>query len=252
MKVLIVEDEHASARNLQDILMDIGQIEVIDVLDSIEDSVDWFSSNAEPDVLFLDIHLADGSSFEIFNQVDIACPIIFTTAYDEHALEAFQVNSVSYLLKPIKQLDVEEALDKLRLLQGKSSWMDEIRELKRILYQKQQYKSHLLVSLKDDKLLPLSVEQIAYINIEEGVVKIHTHEGKRYFPDSNLDELASMLDPTDFYRANRQYIISRRALKDVDAWFNHRLAVNLKLPVEDRIIVSKARVSDFKNWLSGG
>ncbi len=252
MKALIVEDELASARNLRDILNDIGDIEIISVLDSIEDSVDWFRSNSEPDILFLDIHLADGSSFEIFNRVDISCPIIFTTAYDEHALEAFHVNSVSYLLKPIKQKDVETALEKLHRLQGKPSWMKEIMEVKNLLNQSQQYKSHLLVSLKDDKLLPLDVQTIAFINIEEGVVKIHTRDGKRYFPDQNLDELTSILNPASFYRANRQFIIARDAIRDVDSWFNHRLSVNLTVPVEDKIIISKARVSDFKKWLSGG
>lgn len=252
MKALIIEDELASARNLQEILDEVGGIEVIDVLDSIEESIDWFGQHPEPDILFLDIHLADGSSFEIFNNISVSCPIIFTTAYDQHALEAFQLNSVSYLLKPIKPRDVESALEKLKRLQGKSSWMEEIKEVKNLLDQKQQFRSHLLVSVHDDKLLPLPVGEISYINIEEGVVKIHTNQGKRYFPDENLDELTSILNPSEFYRANRQFIIARAAIRDVESWFNHRLSVNLKRPADDKIIISKARVSDFKNWLAGG
>jgi len=251
MKVLIIEDELASARNLHEILNDLGDIEVLDVIDSIEDSIGWFKQNDEPEVLFLDIHLADGSSFEIFNRINISCPIIFTTAYDEHALDAFQVNSVSYLLKPIKQKDVKAALNKLERLRGKDSWMDEIREVKNLIDRKKQYRSHILVSLHDDKLLPLSVSDISFINIEEGIVKIHSNGGKRYFPDQNLDELTSILDPADFYRATRQYIISRQSIRDVDPWFNHRLSVNLKQPLDEKIIISKARVSDFKSWLTG-
>lgn len=251
MKALIIEDELASARNLQHILKNIGEVEVLEVLDSIEDSVQWFQENAPPDVLFLDIHLADGSSFRIFDQVEVTCPIIFTTAYDEHALDAFKVNSISYLLKPIKANELKEALTKLERLQQNKGWKKGIQEVKAIMAQEKHYRTHLLVSLSGNKLFPLKVDDILYFKIEEGLVKACTSENKKYYPDQTLDELTTMLDPYKFYRANRQFIIARKGIRDIDPWLNQRLAVNLTVPLEEPVIISKAKSSDFKAWLSG-
>ena len=252
MKAVIIEDENLSARNLQNILDEIGNIEVIAQLDSIEDSVKWFGNHKSLDVLFLDIHLADGSSFEIFKQIEIDCPIIFTTAYDEYALNAFRVNSISYLLKPIKKEDVQEALLKLKRLSSENNSSLDIKNLLGFLKNQHNYKSHFLVSTSGEKLIPLKVEDIAYIDIDNGLVKAHTYDGKIHFMDQTLDELDTQLDPLHFHRVNRQYILARNAIKDIDTWFNSRLSVNLTLPVKEKILISRVKVPDFKNWFTGG
>lgn len=250
MKALIVEDEALSAQELQKILERIGDIRVLARLESIDDTVEWFSTHPDPDILFLDIHLADGSAFEIFQKVEIKCPIVFTTAYDEYALSAFKVNSVSYLLKPIREDDVRQALQKLKSLQRHEPGFD-LKALTDLLRkQSGLYKSHFLVSAKGDKLIPLKVTDIAFINIEDGIVKAHTFDGKVFFIDQILDDLMDRLDPQNFYRANRQFIIARGAVRDIDHWFQSRLSVNLTVPVSEKILISRAKVQEFKDWFT--
>ena len=183
MKALIIEDEKAAVRNLMALLGEVDpDIEVIDVLDSITDSVEWFQSHPMPELIFLDIHLADGSAFEIFGHVDISCPIIFTTAYDEYALKAFKVNSVDYLLKPIDADDIRKALDKLSRLQSTAVEKEAIdysavmQALKRV----EGYKTHFLIPMKGDKLLPVSVDMILFFYIADGNVKAVMTDGKEY------------------------------------------------------------------------
>lgn len=252
MKALIIEDEKAAVRNLKALLSEEApDIEIVAVLDSIAESLDWFGSNPLPELIFLDIHLADGSSFEIFEHVNITCPIIFTTAYDEYALRAFKVNSIDYLLKPIGQSDIRQAIGKLKQLKAdlpvkESNYTDLIHALKR----QESYKTHFLVPVKGDKLLPLSVDMILFFYIHEGNVKAVVTDGKEYTFTQTLDELSDCLNPNLFFRVNRQYLISRKAVLDIDLWFNGRLSVNLKVPVEDKILVSKMRVSEFKEWFT--
>lgn len=248
---MLVEDELASARNLKQILAGHGDVEVVDHLDTIEDTVDWFRENDPPDVLFLDIHLADGSAFEIFKQTEVSCPIIFTTAYDEYAIRAFRVNSISYLLKPIKRKDVEEALSKLKKLRGSAvAEKDNMHELLRMLRPEKNYKSHFLVSVRGDKLMPLETREIGCIHISDGLVRAFTYDGQKFFLDQTMDEVEASLDPARFYRANRQTIIARQAIKDLDSWLNHRLKVNLKMPFDEDILISKAKVKEFKEWIA--
>ncbi|WP_455638670.1 LytR/AlgR family response regulator transcription factor [Parabacteroides sp.] len=253
MKVLIIEDEKAAVRNLMALLSEVApDIEVIATLDSITDSIDWFREHAMPELVFLDIHLADGSSFEIFEHVDITCPVIFTTAYDEYALRAFKVNSIDYLLKPIGQTDILNAIAKLKRLQADTSAEEpDYSNLIRALKRQDSYKTHFLIPVKGDKLLPLSVDMILFFYIHEGNVKAVMTDGKEYTFTQTLDELADCLNPNLFFRVNRQYLISRKAVLDIDLWFNGRLSVNLKVPVEDKILVSKARVAEFKEWFTG-
>ena len=253
MKALIIEDEKAAVRNLMALLGEVDpDIEVIDVLDSITDSVEWFQSHPMPELIFLDIHLADGSAFEIFGHVDISCPIIFTTAYDEYALKAFKVNSVDYLLKPIDADDIRKALDKLSRLQSTAVEKEAIdysavmQALKRV----EGYITHFFIPMKGEKLLPVSVDMILFFYIADGNVKAVMTDGKEYLFTQTLDELADSLDPALFFRINRQYLISRKAVQDIDLWFNGRLAINLIVPTLDRILVSKARVPDFKTWFT--
>ena len=255
MKALIIEDEKAAVRNLQALLKEVApQMEVVDVLDNVVESIAWFAAHPQPDVVFMDIHLADGSSFEIFDHTEITCPIIFTTAYDEYALKAFKVNSIDYLLKPIGPSDLRHALDKLERLQGSrdsrdsresfSAFIESIRERDR-------YKTHFLIPYKGDKLLPLAVDQVEYFCIADGVTKAVLSGSESYVLPYTLDELTESLDPERFFRVNRQYLISRHSVEDIDLWFNNRLAINLRIPTAGKILVSKQRVNEFKSWFSG-
>lgn len=252
MKALIIEDEKAAVRNLTAVLAEVApEVEVVGILDSVADAIDWFAAHSVPELVFMDIHLADGSAFEIFEHTDISCPVIFTTAYDEYALRAFKVNSIDYLLKPIGEEDIKTALAKLKHLHGMRSDEPDFLKLIRTLKKEENYKTHFLVPVKGDKLLPLAVEAIVYFYIADGIVKAVTAEGREYVFTQTLDELTDCLNPSSFFRANRQYLISRESVKDIDLWFNNRLAINLRVSTPDKILVSKARVSEFKEWFAG-
>ena len=260
MKTVIIEDEKAAVRNLTSLLYEVKpEAEIDAVLDSIGSTIEWFGSHPMPDLVFMDIHLADGSAFEIFEHISITCLIIFTTAYDEYALRAFKVNSIDYLLKPIGKEDIEHSFEKLNSLNasgsssvGKQSsqdmeWLQLIHSLKK----QENYKTHFLIPLKGDKLLPVSVDMIQLFYIKDCQVKaVLTNGTEHYFPQT-LDELAECLNPALFFRANRQYLISREAIKDIDLWFNSRLSINLRYPsISEKILVSKARVTEFKEWFA--
>ena len=217
MKSLIIEDEKAAVRNLTAILTDVApEIEIIGAPDSVADAIEWFASNPMPELVFMDIHLADGSAFEIFEHIQIKCPVIFTTAYDEYALRAFKVNSIDYLLKPINEQDVRAALTKLKNLYAVPSSTLDLQQLLYQLKHEESYKTYFLVPTKGDKLIPLSIKEIAYFYITEGSVKVVTNESREYILPRTLDELTDSLNPTIFFRANRQFLISRDAIKDID------------------------------------
>lgn len=251
MNTLIIEDEKAALRNLKTMLAEVApDMTVAGEADSIADSIEWFVSHPMPDLVFMDIHLADGSAFEIFEHTDITCPIIFTTAYDEYALRAFRVNSVAYLLKPISRDDLRQALDKLGRLThaaGEGKEPDYMR-IVRALKQEKNYKQHFLVPVKGDKFVPVAADSICYFYIDNGRVKAVDAERHEFVFLQTLDELAVQLNPVCFFRANRQYIIAKKAVRDIDLWFNGRLAVNLKVPVPERIFISKAKANEFKDW----
>lgn len=250
MKALIIEDEELAARNLTSLLKETGEIRPLAILESIVETIEWFELNDLPDLVFIDIHLADGSAFEIFKMIRIDCPIIFTTAYDEYALQAFRVNSIDYLLKPITQDQVKRALEKFKTLSRATNQSSDLSKLMAMLSPKKEYKTHFLVNQKGDKLVPLAAEHIAYIFIDLNIVKAVTFEEKTFVMQYTMDELSASLNPKDFYRANRQFIIARKAIKDIDLWFNCRLSVNLNPFTPEKILVSKARISDFKEWFS--
>lgn len=250
MKALIIEDEKVAAQALQRLIGEVSaDTEILGVLESIEESVEWLENNPMPDLMFMDIHLADGSSFAIFERVNVTCPVIFTTAYDEFALKAFEVNSIDYLLKPISKEDLERAMNKFRTLAGIRFGADKIELLLEQLGEKKRHRSYFLLPERD-KLVPLSTKDIAYAYIDSKSVKIVTHEHKNYYLTHTLDDLMAQLDPTLFFRANRQFIVSRDAIKDVSIWFGNKLAINLNVEVPEKIIVSKAKVAEFKCWFS--
>lgn len=250
MKVVIIEDEKIAAELLKTLIKQLDEsVEIVTVLQTVEDGVDWFSHNQHPDLLFVDIHLADGSSFAIFDKVNINCPIVFTTAYDEYALKAFEVNSIDYLLKPINKDDLKRALNKYNNIMSQSRVrnFDYAKFVNEFFVEKQNYKEYFLVPERD-KLIPLASKDIAYIYIDLKLVKAVSFSGKIHYMSQNLDELMSILNPKKFFRANRQYIIAHEAIKDVSIWFGNKISINLNVPVEEKIIVSKARVSEFKSW----
>ena len=253
MKAVIIEDEKIAAELLKNLICQLDEnIEVVTILQTVEDSVEWLSINQHPDILFVDIHLADGSSFSIFEKTEVKCPIVFTTAYDEYALKAFEVNSIDYLLKPINKDDLQRALNKYKNLKGEKHEVDYKTLISRFLTEAENvnnYKEHFLVPERD-KLVPLAAKDIAYVYIDLKLIKAVTFSGKVYYLNQNLDEMMNQLNPKMFFRANRQYIVSHEAIKDVSIWFGNKISLNLTIPTEEKIIVSKARVSDFKNWYS--
>ena len=262
-RVLIIEDETAAAVNLQAILRRVApSYEVLTVLESIEESVEYFNDeqSPRPDLVFMDIHLADGESFRIFDRVDIKIPIIFTTAYDEYALRAFKVNSIDYILKPINEDDMRHAIEKFSLLSGgerqeynqrveqmvhsssKESAPAESREVPRD--NQRVYLVH-----QKDKIIPLSIDDVAFFYTANEKVSAVTYDGTYHIIDRTLESLQASLPDQEFFRANRQFIIARKAVKDITIWFGSRLSLNLSVDLPEKIIIPKARVPEFKQWL---
>ncbi|MBO5217025.1 MAG: response regulator transcription factor [Alistipes sp.] len=251
-KFLIIEDETAAAVNLKAILRKIApEAEVVGVLESIEESVEFFSDaqHVRPDLIFMDIHLADGESFKILDKVDVEAPIIFTTAYDEYAIKAFKVNSIDYILKPIKEEEIRFAMEKFSRLtqQQAQSYRHNVEEL---VEQKRVQRERVFLIHHKDKLIPLSVDDVAFFYTSNERVTATTFDGRIFPIERTLEQLQAMLSPDVFFRANRQFIIARDAVKDIVIWFGARLALNLSVETPEKIIISKARVPEFKQWLT--
>lgn len=249
MKAVIIEDEKIAADLLKNLICQLDEdIEVVTVLQTVEDSIEWLENNQHPDILFVDIHLADGSSFSIFEKTEVKCPIVFTTAYDEYSLKAFEVNSIDYLLKPINKVDLQRALNKYKNLRSHDiDYKDFVNRFLSGAKNVDNYKEYFLVPERD-KLIPLAAKDIAYVYIDLKLIKAVTFSGKIYYLNQNLDEMMNQLNTKMFFRANRQYIVSHDAIKDISIWFGNKISLNLVMPTEEKIIVSKARVSEFKNW----
>lgn len=246
MKALIIEDETAAARNLAAILRQTApDVEIVATLESVEESVEWLRSNPHPDLLFMDIHLADGDSFRIFDAVEIAAPVIFTTAYDQYALEAFKVNSIDYLLKPLNASDVGRALAKLHRLTSveRSDYGSRVRTLAA-----SRREEVFLVHVRD-KIIPLHRSRIAYCYTSNEMVTAYGFDGAAYPLDKTLEALQGLLPESEFFRANRQFIVARQAVKEIAVWFGSRLTLHLTVETPERIVISKARVPEFKAWL---
>lgn len=249
MKVVIVEDEKPAARRLQRMLEE-QNIKAEVMLHSVEESVNWFHQNEHPDLLFLDIQLADGLSFEIFEEVSIKSPIIFTTAYDEYALRAFKLNSVDYLLKPIDQDELETAIEKYK------SWGNsnakpavDLQALQSLLSpNKKSYKRRFTTKI-GQRLKMIPVETIECFYSENKSTHIFTVDGRSYLIDETLEQLEDKLDPEIFFRVSRKYYVNINAIKDIISYTNSRLKIILNHFKESEIIVSRERVKEFKNWL---
>ena len=248
MRVVIIEDETAAAQNLTAILNKLyTDIEIVATIDTVVDSIDFFRSTPAIDLVFMDIHLADGASFRIFDSVEVATPIIFTTAYDQYAIEAFKVNSIDYLLKPINETDITRAINKWQLLT--SAERKEYTSRVASVAQNRPTEQVFLVHFRD-KIIPLQSRDIAFLHTFEERVTAYCFNGEKYQIDLTLEALQSKLPNDDFFRANRQFIVSRKAVKDISVWFGSRLSLNLAVETPERIVIPKARVHEFKSWLT--
>ena len=246
-KCLIIEDEFAASSHLAALLKKVQpDMEILAFVESIKDGILWFNGHPEPVLIFSDIQIADGLSFSIFDSVRPRSPIIFTTAYDEYAIKAFKLNSIDYLLKPIDEESISFSLKKFReqqLLTG--TRITELMHAVRV--DKPNYRLSFLVRYQD-RLLPVSTDEVMASYIDNGVVYLLLHNGKHYPVDMNLDDLQQQLDPQQFFRANRQFIVSRKSIQDMAVHFNGRLLLNLKVKTPEAIYISKERVSAFKRW----
>lgn len=254
MNVIVIEDEEAAAQRLQKILMEVdASINVLATLESIERSLKWLSSNPAPQLIFADIQLADGPSFEIFRRTDVPAPVIFITAYDTYALQAFKCNGIEYLLKPVKKADVDQALKKFRLLQREdvtTAKIDYQEILNAIVNKKPTYQKRIVVRI-GQTIRTVEIADAAYFYTEEKIAFVCTKDGKRLPLDYTLDELEHILDSAEFFRINRQFIIYIKAIDNMFSYSKSRIKVVLKPATDSETIVSSERSADFKEWLLG-
>ncbi|UTW66442.1 response regulator transcription factor [bacterium SCSIO 12643] len=251
MKVLIIEDELSAYDNLKYLLgKQSVDMEVEDVIDNVKDAVDYFRSDPQCELVFMDIHLADGISFEIFEQVEVKIPIIFTTAYDQYAIQAFKVHSIDYLLKPLDVESVAQALDKYEDIRNQEDASQKLRDMiLDLMPSKRVFKKTYLVQQRD-KLIPLNVNDVAYFLLEASIVKAYTFDQKGYILDKKLDEIEAEVNPSEFFRATRQLIVQRSAIENMQVYFQGKLILNVKPELEERIIMSKAKSRELKRWMN--
>ncbi|ACU64079.1 LytR/AlgR family response regulator transcription factor [Chitinophaga pinensis] len=252
MRILIIENEINTANELKRILVDLDASNIIiAILDSVEESVKFLRGNDLPDLIFSDIQLADGMCFDIFREVPIKTPIIFCTSFDEYMLDAFKTNAVSYLLKPITKDSVRTAMEKYQTLKSVFESAAATLTIEKLGQQlKNNYKKSILVEQRES-IIPLPVNDIAYIYLENTIVQIGTAKNHQYFISSTLDELERMLDPEVFYRANRQFIINKLSIVNVEKIFPRKLLAKLAVNTPESIVISKANASSFLRWLEG-
>lgn len=250
MKVLIIEDELPAAKRISQLVVKHRpDAQILEIIDSVESAVHWLNTFPPPDLIFMDIQLADGLSFDIFTQTEIKSPVIFTTAYDQYTLKAFKFNSVDYLLKPIDEEDLELALRQFEKFhqQGKSFDQNAIQQLLDAVQQKE-YKERFLVKI-GQQLSYVTTEDIAYFYSEDGLVHAKNNVGKKHILDYTLDQLEGLINPKEFFRINRKLITRLESISKISTWFNSRLKLDLRPRIEFDVIVSRERVSDFKKWL---
>ena len=250
MKILIVEDEPHAAQRLKTLVKElIPAAVVVGVLDTVKTTVRWIKDNAAPDVILMDIQLADGISFEIFEQCDVTAPVIFTTAYEAYAIKAFKVNSLDYILKPVDKQELGVALNKLRLQENTESaqtLLQNMAEAVRMLLKK--YKTRFVIKV-GEHLKTIEVGDIRYFYSQDKATFCVTQENRNFILDYTLEQLEDMVDPGQFFRVNRKYFVSASAIHDIISYTNSRLKLVLKGSHDNEIIVSRERVQQFKTWL---
>ncbi len=250
MTAVIIEDENIASRRLANLINEIApEIEIASQLTSVESSMNWFERNPLPDLIFLDIQLNDGYGFDILDTLDDHPPIIFTTAYNEYAIRGFKYNGIDYLLKPIDKKDLQNALAKYRKNHSNatSEFSEDRFERIKNLFSKE-YKKRFMVKI-GNQFNSFDVEDIAYFKSNEGLIFLHTHKGQHYPIEYSIDQLEDILDPVQFFRINRKFMVSVKAVIEIHSYFNSRLLLKLQPKEEEQIIVSRERTSNFKKWL---
>ena len=250
IRTVIIEDEPAAVNRLKKELNKIDDVmfEILASIVSVKEAVSWLTSNKDVELIFTDIQLTDGLSFEIFRQVKVDAPVIFTTAYDEYALQAFKLNSIDYLLKPIDPEEIANAISRF-INQSSEDKNDYIKQLANLAdsFNKPAHRSSFLVSYRH-KMMMIDVNEVAYLYVKERGVFLKKREGQEYVVDFFLDDLEKQLDPSKFYRANRQFLVARSAIHEIEPYFNGRLVLTVKPQASTLVIISKSKASDFKRW----
>ncbi|MGB5667354.1 MAG: LytTR family DNA-binding domain-containing protein [Maribacter sp.] len=250
MNVIIIEDEKPAARRLSRLLANLD-VEVTQMLHSVEESIEWFQNNKHPDLIFLDIQLSDGLSFEIFDVVDVQSAIIFTTAYDEYALQAFKLNSIDYLLKPIDDEELENAVKKYKTLKPPTQKLTlDFDDIKKLLINplEREYKKRFTTRV-GQHLKIINADEVECFYSENKGTYAATSDGRNYLMDTTLENLENELEPKIFFRVSRKYYVNINHIQDIISYTNSRLKIKLKRYIEQEIIVSRERVRDFKLWL---
>lgn len=251
MKILIIEDEPQAAKRLETLVHELlPSAHVLDKIDSVKKSVQWFKNNPPPDLALMDIQLADGISFQIFEQCEVKSPVIFTTAYDEYALKAFKVNSIDYILKPVDKNDLQAALKKLETLtnsaDGTKKLLNSIGEVVQRLSKK--YKERFVIKV-GEHLRTIEVKDILYFHSQDKATFCCTADNRNHILDFTLEQLEDMIDPLAYFRVNRKYFVRAEAIQDIISYTNSRLRLVLKNSTDNDVIVARERVQEFKQWL---
>lgn len=253
MNVLIIEDEIATARDLEASIKALRPTyRIVGIVDSVEAGLEWFELHTLPDLIFSDIQLGDGLVFDIFRQVRVQCPVVFCTAYDQYAIEAFRNNGIDYLLKPLEEDLLKQCLDKIDLLLKRPPAEGERPDLSSFLLSMsatpKSYKSTFLVSYRE-KLIPVNIHDVLFFRVAGEAVELHTKSNHQYRLPDSLDRIESLVDPSLFYRANRQFLVGFSGIREVELYFERKLLVHLVVPSPEPIIISKAKATDFIAWM---
>jgi DNA-binding LytR/AlgR family response regulator len=249
MKTIIIEDENLTAKRLEGLLHKYdSSITVEAILPSVQDAVKWFDAHPEPELIFMDIHLEDDLAFKIFEQVRLAAPVIFTTAYDEYMIQAFKVNSIDYLLKPINEAELGQAIEKYKRLKNQFAQPNLETLLKSLGHKEPEYKSRFMITV-GTKIRSIETTDIAYFYSEEKLTFMVTKEGQNLPIDFSLDKLTSMLNPKDFFRISRQFLVGFHSIQNVHTYIKGKLKLDLLPKTKLEVMVSGDRMTDFKEWL---
>ena len=249
MNVLIIEDEERAANRLEQLLIGCEQnINVIAKIESIENAVNYLSKNNNIELIFSDIQLEDGLSFEIFEQAQVKCPIIFTTAFDQYAIQAFQTNGVDYLLKPVDEKRLQQSLDKVKNLSSNVSIDNILALANSAISQPRKFKTRFMIKV-GERIKSIGVDEVSLFFSQDNATFILTTDKRKYVVDFSLDHIEELIDPELFYRVSRKYIVSINACNDIIAWSNSRLKIQVDQFEDDMIVVARDRVGDFKKWL---
>jgi two-component system, LytTR family, response regulator LytT len=253
MKILIVEDEHKTAELLKELVEVYPNYTVVDICDSIDATVSYLRTHQQNlDIVFMDIQLSDGQCFEIFDKITVNIPVVFCTAYNDFALKAFKHKGIDYILKPFNEKDVHNAILKIQAFKdsfSRHTFQDV--QLNEATNKEKAYQASFLIRLRE-KIYPVLVADIAYVYLENEVVFLYTFKGEKHIITKTLDDIENAVSPQQFYRINRQMIINRQAIKEVETYFNQRVVVQLTLPTPEKALVPRLKVSPFFSWIEMG